>query len=88
MSLLEEREVNGHRYYFTINIISVGQGATPGTPDRQESAQGQVTDYATRPVGIYRTYTVFMSISFHFVWSKGTLELASCILLLIFHSGH
>ena len=49
--------------------ISVGQGATPGSADRQVSALVYVTDCATRPVGIYRTYTVFMSISFHFVWS-------------------
>ena len=68
LSLLEERE-----RIMTVDIIShsipVGQGATPGSADRQVSALGYVTNCATRPVGIYCTYTVFMSISFHFVWS-------------------
>ena len=50
-------------------LITVGQGAAPGSADRQVSAHGHITDCATWPVGIYRTYTVFMSISFHFVWS-------------------
>ena len=67
MSLLEEREVNDSRHYFTIKLC--GTGATPGSQDRQVSAQGHVTDCATQPVGIYRTYSVFMSISFHYVWS-------------------
>ena len=65
MSLLEGREDS--RHYFTINLN--GTGAPPGSPDRQVSAHGHVTNCATRPVGIYRTYTVFMSLSFHFVWS-------------------
>ena len=67
MSLLEEREVNGSRHYFTINLC--GTGATPGSPDIQVSAHGHVTDCATQPIGIFCTYTVFMSISIHFVWS-------------------
>ena len=57
----------------TVDIISrsiaVGQGATPGSTDRQVSAQGHVTDCAKRPIGIYLTYTVFISIRLHFVWS-------------------
>ena len=65
---------------------------TPGSADRQVSALGYVTDCATQPVGIYRTYTVFMSISFHFAWSYGTLESIRCILLLVikidFQAGH
>ena len=85
-----EREVNDSRHYFKINLC--GTGASPGSADRQVSAHWYITDWATRPVGIYRTFTVFMSISFHFVWSQGTLELARCILLLIikidFQAGH
>ena len=34
--------------------ISRGQGHPPGSPDRQVSALGYVTDCAMRPVGIYR----------------------------------
>ena len=64
-----EREVNDSRHYFMINLC--GTGATPGSPDRQVSAHGHVTNCATQPVGIYRTYTVFRSISFHFVCHKG-----------------
>ena len=57
---------------------------TPGSAHRQVSALGYVTDCATQPVGMYRTHTVLMSISIHFVWSQGTLELARCIVLLSF----
>ena len=63
----QEREVNDRRHYFTINLC--GTGATPGSPDREVSAHRHVTNFATRPVGIYRTYTVFMSIRINFVWS-------------------
>ena len=68
-SRINGREVNSHRFYFTINLC--GTGATPGSANRQVSALGYFTDCATWPVGIYRTYTVFMSIAFVFCGHKG-----------------
>ena len=56
-SQINGREVNSHRYYFTINLC--GTGGTPGSADRQVSALGYVTDCSTRHVGIYCTHTVY-----------------------------
>ena len=73
-----EREVNDSRYYFMINLC--GTGATPGSADRQVSALRYVTDCAMRPVGIYRTNTVFMSIFFVLCGHKGPYNWPGAVL--------